>query len=150
MQSEIDIVRAFYAAIDAGNMEKASQLLADDFRRYGPPPETMGKRETLEMWSALKTALPDLKHALSNIRAEGRLVLLSAQAGGRHTGPLDLSKMGMSGGVVPHSGRMIIFPPNEFEYTVINGKIVSERDVTPITLFSGAAGFLQAMGVSAS
>jgi len=150
MQTGMEIVRAFYVAIDAGNLEKAGQFLSEDFRGFGTEPGTMSKDEALEMLSLLKAAMPNLKHALSNIRSEGSLVMLTAHAGGRHTGPLDLSNMGMGMGVgiVPGSGKMVIFLPDEFEYTVTNGKITSERNVTPVTPFNGVTGFLNALGVS--
>lgn len=148
MQNDMEIVRSFYVALDSGNLEKASQFLSDDFRMFGTNTGWVGKREALEMLSLLKTALPDLSHALSNIRTEGGIVMLTAQAGGRHTGPLDLPNLGMGLGVVPASGRMVIFPPDQYEFTVAHGQITSERNVTPITPYSGVDGFLKAVGIS--
>jgi hypothetical protein len=148
MQNDMEIVRSFYVALDSGNLEKASQFLSDDFRMFGTTTGWVGKREALEMLSLLKAALPDLSHALSNIRTEGGMVMLTAQAGGRHTGPLDLPNLGMGLGVVPASGRMVIFPPDQYEFTVAHGKITSERNVTPITPYSGVDGFLKAVGIS--
>ena len=147
MLSDMEVVRAFYVAVDSGNLEKAGQLLSDDFKLFGTTPGWVGKHETLEMLTLLKTALPDLRHALSNIRSEGGVVMLTAQGGGRHTGPLDLPNLGMGVGIIPASGRMIIFPPDHYEFTVSHGKITSERNVTPITPHSGVDGFLRAVGV---
>lgn len=148
MQTDMEIVRAFYIAVDSGNLEKAGQLLSDDFKLFGTSPGWIGKRETLEMLSNLKAALPNLTHALSNIRSEGGVVMLTAQAGGRHTGPLDLQNLRMGVEIIPASGRMVIFPPDHYEFTVSHGKITSERNVTPITPYSGMDGFLKAVGVS--
>ena len=147
MLTDMEVVRAFYVAVDSGNLEKAGQLLSDDFKLFGPPPGWVGKHEALEQLGVLKDALPDLKHALSNIRSEGGVVMLTAQAGGRHTGPLDLPNLGMGMGIIPASGRMIIFPPDYYEFTVAQGKITSERNVTPITPYSGVDGFLKAVGI---
>jgi hypothetical protein len=148
MQTDMEIVRAYYSAVDSGNLDKASQLLSDDFKLFGSASGWVGKQEALELLNLLKTALPDLRHALSNIRSEGGVVMLTAQGGGRHTGPLDLPNLGMGLGVVPASGRMIIFPPDQYEYTVSQGKITSERNVTPITPNSGVDGFLKAVGIA--
>lgn len=148
MESSIDVVRSYYIAVNQCNLEKAGQYLAEDFRRIGPTIQPMGKAETLQILQAMQTAMPDLKHALSSIDGQGPIVKVTVQAGGRHMQPLDLSSLGMgiSEGVVPSSGRMIIFLPNDFEYTVVNGKITVERNVTPSTLFNGVNGFLQAIG----
>jgi len=147
MQNDMEIVRAFYIALDSGNLEKAGQLLSDDFKQFGIAPGWLGKQEALNMLGLLKAALPDLRHSLSNIRSEGGVVMLTAQAGGRHTGPLDLPNLGIGVGIIPASGRMLIFPPDHYEFTVANGKITSERNVTPITPNSGVDGFLKTVGI---
>ena len=147
MQTDMEIVRAFYIAVDSGNLEKAGQLLSDDFKSFGTPRGCIDKHETLETWGHLQAALPNLSHALSNIRTEGGVVMLTAQAGGRHTGPLDLPNLGMGVGIIPASGRMVIFPPDHYEFTVSHEKITTERNVTPITPYSGVDGFLKAVGI---
>ncbi|OGO36916.1 MAG: hypothetical protein A2W35_09935 [Chloroflexi bacterium RBG_16_57_11] len=147
MQTDMEVVRAFYVAVDSGNLEKAGQLLSDDFKLFGTTSGWVGKHEALEILTLLKTALPDLRHALSNIRSEGGVVMLTAQGGGRHTGPLDLPNLGMGMGIIPASGRMVIFPPDHYEFTVSQGKITTERNVTPITPHSGVDGFLKAVGI---
>lgn len=148
MLNDMEIVRSYYVALDSGNLDQAGQFLSEDFRMFETATGWVGKNQALEMLSLIKTALPDLKHALSNIRSEGGIVMLTAQAGGRHNGPLDLPNLGMGLGVVPATGRMVIFPPDQYEFTVAHGKITSERNVTPITPYSGVAGFLKAVGVT--
>jgi hypothetical protein len=149
MANCIDVVRSYYIALDQRDVEKAGRYLSDDFRQYGSASESMGKHETLDVKRLLLAAMPDLKHALSNISEDGSVVTLTVQAGGRHTQPLDLSHMGMGieKGVIPSSGRTIIFLPDDMKYTVLNGKIVSEQIVTPPTLYNGVNGFLHAFGI---
>ncbi len=148
MQSIVDIVRFYYFAIDRGDLVKAGQYLSDDFLSYGSRPGSLNKQEVLNVIHTLQTAMPDLKHALSNYSYEGSIVKITVQAGGRHLQPLDLShlRLGIKGGVVPGSGRMIIFLPDDFEYTVVDGKITVERNVSPMTLHNGVNGFLSAIG----
>jgi hypothetical protein len=108
----------------------------------------MRKSETLHVLRLLQSAMPDIQHTLSNIDGQGSIVRVTVQMGGRHMQPLDLASLGMgiAEGIAPGSGRMIIFLPNNYEYTVMNGKIAVERNITPSTLFNGVTGFLQAIG----
>lgn len=148
MLTNIDIVRDYYIAIDHGDLAKAGQILADDFRRVGSSVETMGKAGSLAAMGQLRAAMPDLKHSLSNLYAEGTVVTVTVQAGGRLTAPLDLAGLGLGieEGLVPASGRMIIFLPDNLKYTLVNGKIMLEENVTPPKVFNGVTGFLQAIG----
>jgi hypothetical protein len=150
MQTDIDLIRSFYAAIDQGDLNKAGQYLADDFQSAASPTEVLGKQEWLDVVQRLQEAMPNLKHALSNLSHEGSTVKVTVQAGGRHTRPLDLTKLGMGihDGIVPGSGRMIIFEPDRFEYTIVQGKIKAQRIVTGVTVSSGVTGFLNALGVA--
>lgn len=148
MQSIVDIVRFYYFALDRGDLVKAGLYLSDDFLSYGSRPGSLNKREALNVIHTLQTAMPDLKHALSNFSYEGSLVRITVQAGGRHVRPLDLShlRLGIKEGIVPGSGKMIIFLPENYEYTVEDGKITVERNVSPITIYGGVNGFLNAIG----
>ena len=150
MQPVIDVVRSFYIAIDQGDLSKAGQYLSVDFQSAGLSSETLGKQERLDVVGRLQEAIPNLKHALSDMTYEGAVVKLTVQAGGRHTRPLDLSnlRMGIKEGIVPGSGKMIIFQPDRFEYTISQGKIRAERLVTPASGHSGVNGFLSALGVA--
>jgi hypothetical protein len=149
MQTDMDVVRYFYAAIDQGDLSKASQYLADDFQSASSSSEVLGKQEWLDVVQRLQEAMPNLKHTLSNITQDGPVVKLTIQAGGRHTRPLDLSnlRLGIKEGIVPGSGKMIIFQPDRFEYTIVRGKIKSERMVTSLNGQNGVNGFLSALGV---
>lgn len=148
MGANINVVHSYYQAIDQGDLKKAGQFLADDFQRFGFTHEPMDKQETLDVVRRLQEAMPNYSHVLSSLQEQGRKVTLTVQTAGRHTRPLDLTRLGMgiAEGVVPGSGRMIIFEPANLEYTVINGKITAEHDVTVAKHFNGVPGFLQAIG----
>jgi hypothetical protein len=151
MRTVVEIVQSFYVALDQGDLTKAGEHLADDFQSFGAAGQALTKPEKLDVVRRLQEAMPNLKHALSNIRSDGPVVKLTIQAGGRHTRPLDLSHLGMGikDGTVPGSGRMIIFQPELYEYTIAQGKIKTERVVTPATAYNGVTGFLSALGVTA-
>jgi hypothetical protein len=57
---------------------------------------------------------------------------------------LDLRKMGI--GVIPKSEKFIIFPNSNYEFTVRNGKITLEKDVSPISPSRRMSGRMKAMG----
>jgi hypothetical protein len=108
----------------------------------------MGKTQSLAAMRLLRAAMPDLQHALSKLSVDGPVVSVTVQAGGRHLAPLELADLGIgyNEGTVPASGRMIIFLPDDMKYTVVNGKIMMEDNVTPPKVYNGVNGFLQAIG----
>jgi len=143
---EIEIVKAYFAALDAADMELVDQYLSETYQLVDFTPQPMDKDAMLEMVSLLKVAMPNLAHSLSNIRFEEHVVKLTVQLSGINSGHLDLRKMNI--GVVPCSRKFIIFPNGNFEFTVKNNKITMERDVSPISPNRRMSGMLKAMGVN--
>jgi len=139
----IDIVKAYFAALDSADMDQVDRYLSEDYRLVDFTAQPMDKSSMLEMVSLFKAALPNLMHSLSNIRVEQNVVKLTVQLSGTNSGPLDLRKMG--GGVVPRSRRFVIFPNGNYELTVQNGKITKERDVSPISPNRRLPGMLKAL-----
>lgn len=68
------------------------------------------------------------------------------QRSGTNSGQLDLRKMGI--GVVPGSKKFVIFPNANYEFTINNGKILIEQDVSPISPNRRMSGMLKALGVN--
>lgn len=143
---DIDIVKAYFEALDSENMELAEQYLAENYRLVDFTPQPMDKQAMLDLIGLFKTALPNLRHSLANIRFEENVVKLTVQRSGTNSGNLDLRKMGI--GVVPFSRKFIIFPNSSYEITVSNGKISQERDVSPISPNRRMSGMLKALGVN--
>lgn len=142
----IDIVKAYYAALDSADFEKVDSYLSEQYQLIDFTPQPMDKQAMLELLSALRGALPNLKHSLSNIRVEDNVVKLTVQISGTNSGHLDLRKMGI--GVVPRSQKFIIFPNANYEITLSGGKIIREKDVSPISPNRRMSGMLRAMGVN--
>ena len=143
---DVDIVKAYFEALDSENMEMAEQYLAENYRLVDFTPQPMDKQAMLDLIGLFKTALPNLRHSLANIRLEENVVKLTVQRSGTNSGNLDLRKMGI--GVVPFSRKFIIFPNSSYEITVSNGKISQERDVSPISPNRRMSGMLKALGVN--
>jgi hypothetical protein len=142
----IEIVKAYFAALDSMDIEKVDQHLSEQYQLVDFTPQPMDKDAMLELKGLFKAALPNLAHSLSNIRVEGNVVKLTVQLSGTNSGNLDLRKMGI--GVIPHSQKFIIFPNGNYEFTIKSGKIALERDVSPISPNRRMSGMLRALGVN--
>ena len=142
----IEIVKAYFAALDSTGMETVDQYLSDQYQLVDFTSKPMNKEERLAMLRLFKAAFPNLKHSLSNFRAEGKLVTVTVQLSGTHTSHLDLRSLGI--GVVQRTQRFVIFPNGSYEFTVLEGKIITERDVSPVSPNRRMPGMLKAMGVN--
>jgi hypothetical protein len=142
----IDIVKAYFAALDSTDMVQVDQYLAEDYQLVNFTPQPMDKEAMLGMIRLLKAALPNLTHSLSNIRVEENIVKLTVQRSGTNSGHLDLRGMGI--GVVPRTQKFIIFPNENYEFTIKGGKVTTERDVSPISPNRRMSGMLKALGIN--
>lgn len=142
----IEIVKAYYAALDSDDMDQAEKYLADQYNLIGFTSQPMDKPAMLNMLNRFKEAIPNLKHSLSNLRVEENLVKLTIQLSGTSSGNLDLRKMGI--GVIPPCNKFIIFPNGYYELTVRDDKITIERDVSPISSNRRMSGILKEFGIN--
>ncbi len=142
----IEIVKAYFAALDSTDTTQVDQYLAEDYQLVDFTSKPMDKDAMLGMIGLLKKAFPNLKHSLSNIRIENNVVKLTVQRSGTNTANLDLREMGI--GVVPKTQKFIIFPNGSYEFTIKGGKITTERDVSPISPNRRLSGMLKAMGIN--
>jgi predicted ester cyclase len=144
--NNIEIVKTYFATLDSADMEQVDQYLSDQYQLVDFTSKPMSKAEMLTMIGLFKAALPNLKHSLSNFRVEGNVVMVTVQLSGTHSAHLDLRKLGI--GVVPRTQRFVIFPNGNYEFTLRDGKIVTERDVSPVSPNRRMPGMLKAMGVN--
>jgi predicted ester cyclase len=142
----IELVKAYFSALDSGDMEQAGQYLADQYQLVDFTPHPMDKMAMLDMMAQFKFAMPNLNHSLSNIRAEDNVVKLTVQLSGNNSGNLDLRKLGI--GIVPSSKKFIIFPNGNYEMTINGGKITIEKDVSPTSTNRRMSGILKALGIN--
>lgn len=141
-----EIVKAYYAALDSDDMNQIDQLLAENYQLVDFTQHPMDKEAMLEMMRLFKSALPNLKHSLSNIRLEANVVKLTVQLSGTNSANLDLRTMGI--GVIPRSQKFIIFPNGNYEFTIVDEKITIQRDVSPISPNRRMSGMLKSLGVN--
>jgi steroid delta-isomerase-like uncharacterized protein len=83
-----DVVKQYFAAVDAGNAAELQKLLADNFTATTPmSPQPMDKQTWAATMQAFKTAFPDMKHTVSSIES-GFVVAVGGVFSGQNNGPL--------------------------------------------------------------
>ena len=143
---DIDIVKAYFEALDSTDMMQAEQYLAEQYQLLDFASQPMDKAAMFSLMKHLKAAMPNLRHSLANIHVEGNMVKLTVQLSGTNSGHLDLREMGI--GVVALTKKFIIFPNGNYEFTLSNGKITIERDVSPKSPNRRMSGMLKALDVN--
>ena len=146
MGKAMDVYKAFFDAAwsnpPSSLAEADATYLSDDFHSFdsdGNP--VMDRAGYAAMGQLLASAFTDFKFVVREYHEEGDTVTLTGHFEGTHTSPLDLSPMGL--GVVPASGRMIVWPEAHEVFTIRDGKIASARDLGE----GGIPEFLAALGV---
>ncbi|MHC4481535.1 MAG: ester cyclase [Planctomycetota bacterium] len=142
--SAVDVVKAGIAAQEAGDFDKAAELLTDDMVFAGPVPQPVGKREYLGLQSALKAAMPDWKFNASDFKESGDQVTAVMTVTGTHTAELKLPLPGMP--TVPATGKKVALPKQTGTFTV-KGDKVSRIDIA-VEAGGGVQGILAQLGVS--
>jgi predicted ester cyclase len=142
MNSKLDVVQNYFDAAWANPpssvMEAIATTFSDDFQNVDEDGNVlMNKEAYLGMVQLLYGALNDLTWVLADLREEDDGVVMSGHFEGTHTGDLDLSAMGM--GVIPASGKKIVWDDATAKWTVQGDKIVR---LEPHGGASGLEGFL--------
>lgn len=147
MGSVLDIYETFYeeawsnppASVTEANMK----YLSDDFQSLDKDGNVlMDKQAYIGMAQLLGSAFEDFQTVRSDVREEGDSVILTFHWEGTHTSDLDLSAMGM--GVIPASGKKIVWPEDSVAFKIRGDKIVS---IKPYGDGGGIETFLAPLGV---
>src|ERR1041384_3262827 len=95
MQSNaLEIVNTYYTVLDVEGITTAAHFMTHDFKFFMGAPQPLDKRAFIGAMSLLLTALPDLKHKLSDIQVQDNVVTLTEHLLGTHTGIWDGSAFG--------------------------------------------------------
>ncbi len=138
-----ETVKTLMTALQSGDLELASDLLADDFRLRGLAPREPHKGEFLAVQSELLAGMPDFSYNLSDIRAlDDRQVQALIMITGTHTHDLSLPMFGLQ--VIPRSGLAIVLPQTRVDYELANGHVT--RMTMEERAGGGLAGLLQQIG----
>jgi predicted ester cyclase len=141
---KLDVVREYAELIGIGsNIEAVAAYVSDDFQNFDKDGSFVANKEMLIAgMQMLNHAFTDYGFVLKGVREEGDFVIMSGHFEGTHTGDLDLSAMGI--GVIPASGKKIVWPEASAKTTLEGDKIIRMEP------YSGAAGWqvwLAALGV---
>lgn len=116
----INVVMSLDKEISGGDLAKAADFMADDFKFVGVGPEPFGKDQTLGVWATLRAGVPDFNHNLRNLREAGNIVYGTVEVTGTHTGTLSIPH----GPTLSPTGRHLQNPLERVAITVRDGKAV--------------------------
>jgi predicted ester cyclase len=139
--TRIDTVKDLLRGLSHFSPESAGKHLTDDFTFSGPVPETIGKREYLDIHSQLKRAFPDWQFNVSNLSEKGNTVSGSVQVTATHTGTLTLPGLPP----VEATGKLVKIPSEGFTCT-FKGDKIAEFSVEKVR-GGGLSGIFQQLGV---
>ena len=151
MSSNVDFLRAYFDRLlassgsGAASIAASDNLLSNDFQFLDKDGNVqMDRASYLGFGSLLYASFKDMKFVYSDIHDEAGDVVVRAHWEGTFTGDLDLSAMGM--GVVPASGKKIVWSQASSKWKVEGDKVVSIQDVSE----GGIGEFLAPLGVKPS
>ena len=147
MTSKTDLYKKYeeeaWANPPASLAAAGETYLSDDFKNYDQDGNVVAdKQGYISMSQLLVSAFKDMKAVNGDMHEEGDSVIVSYHFEGIHTGDLDLSALGM--GVIPASGKKIVWPEDTAEFEIQGDKIVS---VKPYGDSKGIEAFLAPLGV---
>lgn len=141
--TKTETTKAFSAALEAREFEKAASYLADDFQISGPFPQPIGKQEFIAIQSAFENAFEDWSFNSHDEVEQGDKVVAAIQITGTHTGDLVLPIPGMP--PIPATHKKVSLPEEHMEFTFKGDKIaLLTSDNVP---GGGVPGVLQQIGV---
>jgi hypothetical protein len=134
-------------AFDFDNL-KENSYLSDDFQWFdGLGNAPIDKASFLAMGQPLESAFPDISVVIDDFREDGDEAVVASHYTGTFTNDLDLSAMGM--GIIPATGKAIVFP-SQRDRVNFDGDKISEIHNLETGPDAGMAGFLRAVGANGS
>lgn len=147
MSSKIDVINAWheesYTNPPESVVEANQKYLSDDFQNLDEDGNVQwDKQAQIGLSSMIFSAFKDYRGIVEDLRDEGDDVIMTFHFEGTHTGDLDLTAMGL--GVIPPSGKKIVWPQAKNRVSVEDGQI------TKIQAYEGTGSmkdFLEPLGV---
>ena len=141
--TNIETMKAFSAALEARDFEKAASYLSDDFVFSGPVPQPIGKQEFIAVQSAFSNAFEDWSFNSHDEVEQGEKAVAAVQITGTHTRDLVLPMPGMP--TIPATHQKVSLPEEHLEFTFKGDMIASlTSDNVP---GGGVPGVLQQIGI---
>ena len=103
-------------------LERSASYLSEDFQSYDSDGNVVLTKEAwIGMGQMLQTSFTGFEWLRTGLREEGDDIIITGHFEGTHTSDLDLSAFGA--GVIPASGKKIVWPEGTSKVTVEGGKI---------------------------
>jgi len=127
------LMRRFYEEISKGNLAALDELVAADLVDHSPfvPGQAPGRQGTLELFTMIRAAFPDLHVTVEDMVAEGDKVAVRGTMSGTHKGEFT--------GIAP-TGKQITVGTIEI-LRIVGGKMVEHWNVID------SLGMMQQLGV---
>ncbi|MGD2028095.1 MAG: ester cyclase [Anaerolineales bacterium] len=147
MASKLDFYNKYYDATwvnpPASIIEANEKYLSDDFHNLDKDGNIEGDKELyIGMSQLLFASFDDFNFVKSDVREEDDGVIITGHFEGKHTGDIDLSALGL--GVIPASGKMVVWPESRNKFIIVDDKIVG---IQSLDENGGVAAFMKALGV---
>jgi len=142
MGSNLDTVREWQSLAEDDVAGRMAYLSHDFVSLDAEGNVVLTKESWTAMFHMLLASFPDWRYVTSNLRQEGDAVLMTGHFEGKFTSDLDLSAMGM--GVIPASGKDIVWDDSDQKITVVDGKVAKFE---PLGHAGGMGPFLKGLGV---
>jgi hypothetical protein len=145
MNSKIDVINAWvkesWVNPPASNKEASEKYLSDDFVNIDREGNVIANKEAyIAISQASAASFTGFKAVVSDLQEVGDGVIMTNHFEGTHTGDFDLSAVGL--GVIPASGKKIVWPDAKSKFTVEGNKITGIREIS-----GGIEWFLAPLGV---
>ena len=145
MTSKLDTAQAYVDLISVGgDFEKAiTDYMSDDFENLDKDGKVaLTKDQLLGMTRMNSRSFTGYGFVSAGLRDEDDYVIMTGHFEGTHIGDLDLSAMGL--GVIPASGKKIVWPEASAKLTIEGGRIVR---MEPHAGAAGLKAWLAALGI---
>ena len=104
-------------------LDALTGYLSDDFQNFDKDGNVaLTKEGILSMGRMMQASFTEYGFVLSDLREEDDFVIMSGHFEGTHTADLDLSAMGL--GILPASGKKIVWPDASAKLTFAGDKII--------------------------
>jgi len=145
MNSKKDVINAWvdesWRNRPASIKEAGEKYFSDDFQNIDQGGNVVGNKDAyIGIGLACATSFTGFKAVISDLQEVSDGVIVTNHFEGIHTSDFDLSAMGL--GVIPASGKKIVWPDAKSKFTVEGDKITGIHDIT-----GGLEWFLTPLGV---
>ncbi len=144
MNSKMKVAKAWAAAVAPdGDFDTIANLLSDDFENLDQDGSVaLTKEGFLNLWQMMNAGFTHAGFVVSEMYEEGDYVILRGHNEGVHTDDLDLSAMGF--GILPASGKKIVWPEASTKLTIVGDKV---KRLEPHAGAAGLKAYLSALGI---